>query len=62
MRTNFTVWILIGAVAGTTLGLVISNIIAGVSCCCAIANLPVLFAKKKNKNAGTTCGIKMNIT
>jgi hypothetical protein len=49
MKRNFAFWILIGAIAGAALGLLIGNIIAGVSCCCAIGNLPVLFTKRKLK-------------
>jgi Na+/H+-dicarboxylate symporter len=47
MKTNFAFWIFIGIAAGTALGLIVSNIVAGVSCSCAIGNLPVLFSKRK---------------
>jgi hypothetical protein len=47
MKINFALWILMGVVAGITLGVLVKNIVAGVSCCCAIRNLPVLFAKRK---------------
>jgi len=47
MKTNFAFWILLGIVTGTALGFAESNIVAGVCCCTAIGNLPVLFAKRK---------------
>jgi len=49
MKTNFAYWILAGVVAGVALALMMKNIVAGVSCCSAVSNLPVLFAKRKQK-------------
>gem|GEM_PF-6425528 len=49
MKTNFAYWILSGIVAGAALALLMRNIVIGVSCCTAISNLPVLFAKRKQK-------------
>jgi len=49
MKTSFAFWILMGVAVGTMLGLILTNIVAGVSCCCAIGNLPVLFMKRNEK-------------